>query len=706
MSFGVKKCRKINAWIIFVIILAIQVTALIGWGISKKGYFIDELFTYGLSNSDGWRIDFYDMYDDYLNNWHDPSMFHDYLTVQKDGRFDFAGVVENVSADVHPPVYFMLIHAICSLMPDVFTKWFGIMPNILFFIITQCLLYILSRELFGTESYNALVPAVIYGFSIGAINSVLLIRAYMMLAMLCTLQFYIHVKLWNAVQRGNRKQEIFLLAALAGSTVLGFLTQYYYIIFAFFISAAYSVFQMLRRKWAHFARYAAAMFGGLGIAYILFPMCLQQILGKSGVNTYRGEEAFENFKNSNLWQRLGSYTAILNSELFGGLLKYAMILGVLFIVVRFVRGHLTFSECSKSDGFSIEIAKRRKENTSPLTLTVRNADMLAVIAGIGIIGYTVILSKVAAFETDRYIFCIYPLIILCFCYAFAAISKRVFKSGGMAVAVMMAVLLLCDTFGYNGNGICYLYKGDEEKYNRFDEFSNTAVVYVTQGDWSNVSNMLYFTKVESVYCLPQENIGDLSAVLDEYSKTHAQVVVVIEEYVYHDQTTKILWDIIDATDYDEYQHEFDSVYLLTKTIREGELSSGYYSMKTDDGRALVVEDDSVDNLANVRVVSGDSGTVFFARKEGTQYEMTFVHSNKMLDVDKGIAADGTNIQQYEWNGMGAQDWMIVPADDGNGYYVLFKSDYAMTENLETGNVELKNVADGEAQRWFFEHVEQ
>ncbi len=703
-----KAKKKISVQKCFIIILLVQVIALVGWGIAKKGYFIDELFTYGMSNSVGWRVEFYDMYKDYLNNWHDTSLFHEYLTVQRDGRFDFAGVVNNVSADVHPPIYFLIIHAVCSLMPDVFTKWFGILPNIVFFIITQILIYLLAVELYGNKKYSALIPGLIYGFSVGAINSVTLIRPYMILAMLCTLQFYIHVKLWNAVRQKDKKHEWMLLICLLFSTCIGFLTQYYYVIFAFFISAAYSIIQMLRKNWKHFVKYAVAMFGGLAAAYFVFPTCYQHILGQDGINTYRGEEAFNNLKNSDLAQGLSAFLQIVNEELFCGLLGYILI-ATLFVLALYVfRRHfqLVLSRCD--DAYCIEVSKRAFGNGS-ICFSITDKGIFSIIAGVGCFGYTVILAKIAAFQTDRYIFCIYPLVILCFCYIIQALAKHFKWNSGLTMGLLLGIALTGYTFQYNGEAVCYLYTGDEERYARFDEFSNMGVVYVTEGDWSNVANMLYLSKVESVYCVPQRNIGDLVTVLDEYNKSHDELLVIIENYKYGDRKSEILRDIIDATEYNEYEYELfiqDDVYRLKKKANEAELSSGYYVIRNSLNETLHVEKGAVDNLANVIVASEDAGSTVFCQKIGSVYEMTFIHSRKMLDLNNGLAENGTNIQQYEWNGMGAQEWSIVPTEDGEGYYVLFGEDYAMTADSVTGNVELRRFSGDENQVWFFEHKKQ
>ena len=53
--------------------------------------------------------------------------------------------------------------------------------------------------------------------------------------------------------------------------------------------------------------------------------------------------------------------------------------------------------------------------------------------------------------------------------------------------------------------------------------------------------------------------------------------------------------------------------------------------------------------------------------DGTYY-IKSVHSGKYLDVAAGSSANGTNIQQYQFNGSNAQKFKLV--GDGNGYYSI------------------------------------
>jgi len=60
-------------------------------------------------------------------------------------------------------------------------------------------------------------------------------------------------------------------------------------------------------------------------------------------------------------------------------------------------------------------------------------------------------------------------------------------------------------------------------------------------------------------------------------------------------------------------------------------------------------------------------------------------SGKYLDVANGSSADGTNIQQWEYNGCDAQKFKIVP--DGSGYYYILTgaSGYSSCVDIENGS---------------------
>ena len=125
--------------IAFGVILLLQIVCMIYFGNAKQGYFVDELWSYGLANS------YYHPHvysDDALEErWVSGEYFRDYLEVLPEQRFRYGSVVYNQTQDYHPPLFYMVLHTISSLFPNTFSKWYGIIPNIVYFAVSMYLLF-------------------------------------------------------------------------------------------------------------------------------------------------------------------------------------------------------------------------------------------------------------------------------------------------------------------------------------------------------------------------------------------------------------------------------------------------------------------------------------------------------------------------------------------------------------------------------------
>lgn len=72
---------------------------------------------------------------------------------------EYLNVYENQIADVHPPLYYLFMHAVCSAFQNPpFTKWTGIGLNLFFFSLTQFGLLLLSARLLSDGEKLELTP--------------------------------------------------------------------------------------------------------------------------------------------------------------------------------------------------------------------------------------------------------------------------------------------------------------------------------------------------------------------------------------------------------------------------------------------------------------------------------------------------------------------------------------------------------------------
>lgn len=105
-------CKKANTKFVLVLIILVQVLFMLWYCNMKSGYFVDEIWSYGLSNS------YY-----HAQIWEDgaldkteinPQMFNDYLVVNEGEEFSYGSVIYNQTHDSHPPLFYMVLHTVSS----------------------------------------------------------------------------------------------------------------------------------------------------------------------------------------------------------------------------------------------------------------------------------------------------------------------------------------------------------------------------------------------------------------------------------------------------------------------------------------------------------------------------------------------------------------------------------------------------------------
>lgn len=207
---------------------------------NKENYHVDETYSYGLANhQDGIAISIEDgkKYSD------SEEPFLEYLTVNKDHRFDYQNVWENQSKDVHPPLYYALLHTICSLFPGTVSKWYAGSINILFALLTLFVLRKLVLQLTDNNEKIRDVISILFVLSSGILSAISFFRMYIWAMFLVTLLIYLLVKEIGRWEVGLNFYVKLGLVALCGA-----LTHYYCIVFTVFICAVFCVILLLNEK--------------------------------------------------------------------------------------------------------------------------------------------------------------------------------------------------------------------------------------------------------------------------------------------------------------------------------------------------------------------------------------------------------------------------------------------------------------------------
>lgn len=326
----------------FIGVMAALLIALLGvllfYGNKKAGFHEDEIYTYYSTNKTAGL---------FVNDrqWMEREELRNDFVVLPGEQFRYGVVKQMQSWDVHPPFYYYIFHTACSLFPGVFSKWLGIGVNLIAFVISYILLaygvYLaVTQKDFDSEKERikeekkgrilAFLTCLAWGFSTAVISGVMFIRMYQWLTLFILLCLTLHLR---AVKRKDFGIRSFLLP-LVFTVFFGFLTQYYYIIFHFFLGAGFCIWLLQNKKFRELAGYATACGIGFAGAVIYYPASLSHIF-----RGYRGTEAVSEFSNiSNTWDRLRFFYGLFDDFVMNGTLSWWLLaICLLALGVGYVR---------------------------------------------------------------------------------------------------------------------------------------------------------------------------------------------------------------------------------------------------------------------------------------------------------------------------------------------------------------------------------
>ena len=381
--------------LILLITIGVQICLLFSLAAKKEGYFIDEVLSFSLANREGTGY-----FEPPVHVWTDPTWYLQNMTAQEGHLFDFNIPYNNQVQDVSLPLFYALLHGVCSLFPGQLSHWMGIGLNTFFYIGCIVLMYFLGTSLLKNKKAGLLI-AFLFGITYGALNCALFLRMYMQATFMLLLHVFVYVHYLESEKVPKIGYALFVVSA-----VLGSLTQYYFLIGAVCLGVWHVISLLHKKQYFNIIKYLiAAVVSGV-LALSIFPAMLRHIL-KSG----RGTASFDSLANGeNLLDPYKETFRILNDQMFGGFLL--LLIAVLLI------GHLYF-------------VFRKKD---PVLLEGRSWIPVAVAA----IGYFVVVTKVAPYQTDRYIMPVYPLaylLIVCGTYKF--IEKLVRSDKALLICLVL-----------------------------------------------------------------------------------------------------------------------------------------------------------------------------------------------------------------------------------------------------------------------------
>lgn len=438
---------KIKEKTIIVIILIIQTIIFVIAGINKSYIHMDEAYSLGLTNYNKVEIQ---QNEDFYNTWHNKEYYEDYLSVNDNEKNNFLPVYENQKNDVHPPLYYLFLRIAMQFNIGSFSKWPGIILNIIIYLFITIFMYLILRKLFA-KSENSQIKsaflALISSLTLASINNAIYIRMYALSSLNILITTYLHLKL--AEKKGNNYK---LLVAIGISALVGSLTHYYYLFYLAMLFIMFVIKYLKEKEYKELAKYIITMIIAGILSLIIFPYSIKHMfLG------YRGKGAINSLLNiSEFFIKICQYILIINVYAFNN---------ILFILVVFILGIIIYKKIKK-----IKLIEKNKYIKYILYPTIF---------------YFLLVAMSAPWIELRYMMPICSIIFILIMYLLIMLLKNIVKEKTLNIIVIVIALLMF-IMPFISNQIIDISVGKKFKYEQENAYSSKQEIVEKLKSESNI----------------------------------------------------------------------------------------------------------------------------------------------------------------------------------------------------------------------------
>ena len=438
---------KIKEKTIIVIILIIQTIIFVIAGINKSYIHMDEAYSLGLTNYNKVEIQ---QNEDFYNTWHNKEYYEDYLSVNDNEKNNFLPVYENQKNDVHPPLYYLFLRIAMQFNIGSFSKWPGIILNIIIYLFITIFMYLILRKLFA-KSENSQIKsaflALISSLTLASINNAIYIRMYALSSLNILITTYLHLKL--AEKKGNNYK---LLVAIGISALVGSLTHYYYLFYLAMLFIMFVIKYLKEKEYKELAKYIITMIIAGILSLIIFPYSIKHMFFG-----YRGKGVINSLLNiSEFFIKICQYILIINVYAFNN---------ILFILVVFILGIIIYKKIKK-----IKLIEKNKYIKYILYPTIF---------------YFLLVAMSAPWIELRYMMPICSIIFILIMYLLIMLLKNIVKEKTLNIIVILIALLMF-IMPFISNQIIDISVGKKFKYEQENAYSSKQEIVEKLKSESNI----------------------------------------------------------------------------------------------------------------------------------------------------------------------------------------------------------------------------
>jgi hypothetical protein len=435
---------------------------------------MDEISSYLLANndcSDGWF-----KFEDGVTYDSVEKLFEENLSVSDDDRFNYSQVWSNQAGDVHPPLYYMILHTICSLFPNHYSIWYAGSINIIFALLS---LYFFRKIIKNLVNDDIFVEICSWAFTIsaGILSTATFMRMYIMAMFWVTLICYLFLKALD-MEKITWK----FWVALLFTSIAAALTHYYCIVYLAFICCVFGVYLLIRKRWRDVVLFVATMAVAGGMSILIFPSIIRHMFLQG-----RGTEAISNLMNDSLSyyiSRLKTFYSFVDGYMLGNALAIVTMIAVFVFILR-ILGLITVDD-------------KYTDNIKWVMMIV--PPFL----------YFLLISKIAAYATDKYISPIYIVVlatVLCSIYYFV---KDIVSSSKMYI-IVCGVFAIITINSWKSENWIYLFQSAETYHNDVQCYSGLDCIYIYSRIDCAYADYKELSIYKSVTFVPEDRIDMITS---------------------------------------------------------------------------------------------------------------------------------------------------------------------------------------------------
>lgn len=335
---------KRKEFLLIILILIIQTIIFVIVGISKSYIHMDEAYSLGLASYD--KVEIQDN-EDFYNTWHNKEYYEDYLTVNDDETGKFSQVYINQKNDVHPPLYYLILRIAMGFTKNHFSKWPGIIVNVIIFMFITIFMYLILQKLFTNKEKRkekAIILAFISSITMASLTNVIYIRMYALCTLNILITTYLHMKLLD-----SEKVDYKLLIEIGISALAGSLTHYYYLFYLAMLYLLFAIKYIKEKNFKSLIWYTVAMCVAGGLSLVIFPYSINHMFFG-----YRGEGFISKLMNvQQFLEGIWGYLLKINCFAFNKTLLIILAIILISVIYKLIKKQKIISEKSKYTKFII-----------------------------------------------------------------------------------------------------------------------------------------------------------------------------------------------------------------------------------------------------------------------------------------------------------------------------------------------------------------